>query len=95
MENLFSGYISDITAAHDFFGRKANLLNTSMSQLNLPYRFKWFWDHQITGKKLKTASSGVLVAVVDGRIEYDNRVKAEIHGTGVFSCSQSRQYVQC
>ena len=44
IENLFPDYVPDLTLAQDFFRRKDDLLNTSMIRLNLPYRFKWFWE---------------------------------------------------
>jgi len=54
IENLFPEHVPDLTLAADFFRRKEGLLNTSMSRLNLPYRFKWFWEPPGTWKEINT-----------------------------------------
>lgn len=44
IENLFLDYVIDLSHAEDFFRRQEELFNSSMSQLDLPYRFKCFYQ---------------------------------------------------
>jgi hypothetical protein len=42
-ERISPDYVSDMASVEDFIRRRTSLFNSTMSQLNLPYRFDCFW----------------------------------------------------
>lgn len=42
-EKISLDYVSDMASVEDFIRRRTSLFNSTMSQLNLPYRFDCFW----------------------------------------------------
>ena len=47
-ENLFKEFIRDLKSPFEFSSRKVNLFDSSMSRLDLPHRFKHFWQTPTT-----------------------------------------------
>jgi hypothetical protein len=97
IESLFLNYIPDLTVAYDFFRRKEELLNSSMNQLNLPYRFKWFWEPPDNWKEVDKVlegdrppseswwqSNSYFVSV---------RMKPDLRHHGMTFCSATSQYI--